>query len=117
MRNRRHFMGLMAASAATGATWLPTHVLAQGAETVESAWARVQRTKTLRIGAVNGAAPYYHKNIATGEWEGFMIDFANTFARSLGVKLAITETTWGNSVLDLQSNKIDVFFGINPTPA
>jgi polar amino acid transport system substrate-binding protein len=89
---------------------------AQSATAVESTWARVQRTHTLRIGAVAGAAPYYQKNIATGEWQGFMIDFAKSLAQSLGAKLDITETTWGNSVLDLQSNKIDVFFGINPTP-
>ncbi|MFT4192876.1 MAG: transporter substrate-binding domain-containing protein [Comamonas sp.] len=118
MRNRRHFMTLMAASAAaTGAGLLPAQAWAQAAGAVESAWSRVQRTQTLRIGAVNGAAPYYHKALGSQEWQGFMIDFAQSFAASLGVKLAITETTWGNSVLDLQSNKIDVFFGINPTPA
>lgn len=27
------------------------------------------------------------------------------------------ETTWGNAVLDLQSNKIDAMFGMAPTPA
>jgi ABC-type amino acid transport substrate-binding protein len=62
--------------------------------------ARVQRTKTLRIGAVRGAAPYYNKDLASGEWGGFMIDFAKSLAASLNVKLDITETTWGNSVLD-----------------
>ena len=30
--------------------------------------------------------------------------------------LKLVQTTWGNSVLDLQSNKIDIFFGLNPTP-
>ena len=25
--------------------------------------------------------------------------------------------TWGNSVLDLQSNKIDIMFGLSPTPS
>jgi polar amino acid transport system substrate-binding protein len=77
----------------------------------------VQRTKTLRIGAVRGAAPYYNKDLASGEWGGFMIDFAKSLAASLNVKLDITETTWGNSVLDLQTHKIDLFFGMNPTPA
>lgn len=45
-----------------------------------------------------------------------MIDFGTDLARQLGVRLDITETTWGNSVLDLQTNKIDIFFGLNPTP-
>jgi polar amino acid transport system substrate-binding protein len=71
----------------------------------------------LRFGAVGGAAPYYQKDLASGEWQGFMIDFAKSLADSLKVKLDINETTWGNAVLDLQANKLDVFFGLNPTPA
>lgn len=112
MSNRRQFIaGLAAAGATTGFAGL-----VHAADEVESAWARINRTKTLRIGAVAGAAPYYNKDLATGQWQGFMIDFANDLAASLKVKLDINETTWGNSVLDLQSNKIDVFFGLNPTP-
>ncbi len=109
MTNRRQFI-----AAATAAAVAPT-VFAQA--DAESAWARVQRTKTVRIGAVAGAAPYYQKDLASGEWQGFMIDFAKSLAASLDAKLDITETTWGNAVLDLQANKVDVFFGLNPTPA
>lgn len=112
MTNRRRFIAGLAA-AGTATTWAE---LALAQADAESAWARINRTKILRTGAVAGAAPYYHKDLATGEWKGFMIDFANDLAASLKVKLEITETTWGNSVLDLQSNKIDVFFGLNPTP-
>lgn len=111
MSQRRQFMAsLVAGSLAAG--WVP-FVSAQGAETT---WARIHRTKTLRIGAVAGAAPYYNKNLITGQWEGFMIDFAKELAGTLGVKLDILETTWGNFVLDLESNKLDVFFGVNPSP-
>lgn len=114
MTNRRQFIaGIAAASAATGWT---SRAFAQ-ADAAESAWARINRAKVLRIGAVAGAAPYYHKDLATGEWKGFMIDFGKDLAASMNVKLEINETTWGNSVLDLQSNKLDVFFGLNPTPA
>lgn len=112
MTNRRQFIASVAAAGAAS-SWA-SQAFAQ-AET-ESAWARIHRTKVLRIGAVAGAAPYYHKDLATGEWQGFMIDFAKSLAGSLNAKLDINETTWGNSVLDLQSNKIDVFFGLNPTP-
>ncbi|CAN5542985.1 transporter substrate-binding domain-containing protein [soil metagenome] len=114
MTNRRHFMASIAA-AGTAGTWA-MQALAQ-TDTTESAWARINRTKVLRMGAVTGAAPYYHKDLASGEWQGFMIDFGKSLAAALNVKLEINETTWGNSVLDLQSNKIDVFFGLNPTPA
>ncbi|VTU16881.1 ABC transporter arginine-binding protein 1 precursor [Variovorax sp. SRS16] len=114
MTNRRHFLASVAAAGAA-TTWT-AQAFAQ-ADTTESAWARIERTKVLRMGAVTGAAPYYHKDLASGEWQGFMIDFGKSLAASLNAKLDIHETTWGNSVLDLQSNKIDVFFGLNPTPA
>lgn len=112
MTNRRQFIASVAAAGAAS-SWA-TQAFAQAE--AESAWSRIHRTKVLRIGAVAGAAPYYHKDLASSEWQGFMIDFAKSLAGSLNVKLDINETTWGNSVLDLQSNKIDVFFGLNPTP-
>jgi polar amino acid transport system substrate-binding protein len=113
MKNRRQFIANVAAAA--GLTSLALEP-AWAQDSSESTWARINRTKTLRIGAVGGAAPYYQKDLATGEWQGFMIDFAKSLAASLNVKLDINETTWGNAVLDLQANKLDVFFGLNPTP-
>ena len=41
---------------------------------------------------------------------------ANDIAKLLDVKLEYTESTYGNSILDLQSNKIDLGFALNPTP-
>ena len=113
MTNRRQFISTLCATSFTSLAF--EGALAQG--DTESAWARINRTKVLRIGAVGGAAPYYQKDLASGEWQGFMIDFAKSLAASLSVKLDINETTWGNAVLDLQANKLDVFFGLNPTPA
>lgn len=83
----------------------------------ESSLSRIERTKTLRVGVINGAVPYYSKSLATGEWSGFGPDFANDLAQELGVKTQYVETTWGNAVMDLQANKIDVMFGMAPTPA
>ena len=114
MTNRRRFIANVFA---TSFTLLGVENALAQADSTESTWARINRTKTLRIGAVGGAAPYYQKDLASGEWQGFMIDFAKSLAASLNVKLDINETTWGNAVLDLQANKLDVFFGLNPTPA
>ncbi|MGJ7503443.1 transporter substrate-binding domain-containing protein [Variovorax sp. ZT5P49] len=86
-------------------------------ESAESSLARVQRTKVLRVGAVAGAIPYFAKDITTGKWEGFGPDFAESLGQKLGAKVEYVETTWGNAVLDLQSNKIDAMFGMAPTPA
>lgn len=87
------------------------------AQEAESAMARVQRTKVLRVGAVAGAIPYFNKDLASGKWEGFGPDFAESLAQKLGAKVEYVETTWGNAVLDLQANKIDAMFGMAPTPA
>jgi polar amino acid transport system substrate-binding protein len=86
------------------------------AESGEPTLDRIKRTKKLRFGAVAGATPYYVKDLATGEWKGFYMDLGRALAQELEVDLELHETTWGNAVLDLQSNKLDVFFGLNPTP-
>jgi polar amino acid transport system substrate-binding protein len=77
---------------------------AQGS--TESAFDRVTRTKTLRIAALPGELPYFQKDLASGEWRGSAFD----------AKLEYVESTYGNSVLDLQSNKIDLAFALAPTP-
>lgn len=82
----------------------------------ESSLERVKASGVLRIGGVADGAPYYQKGLADGAWRGFYIDICQKLADDLGLKLDILETTWGNSVLDLQAQKIDVFFGLNPTP-
>lgn len=114
LKNRRNFTINIAAM--VGATCLAGNAMAQAKAEPMSTWDRIASTKTLRIGAVAGAPPNYQKNPATGEWSGIMIDFAKDLAGKLKVRLEIVETTWGNSVLDLQTNKIDIFFGLNPTP-
>ncbi|MFC0408997.1 transporter substrate-binding domain-containing protein [Roseomonas elaeocarpi] len=82
----------------------------------ETTFDRIKRTRKLRIGAVSGGTPYYTKDLASGEWKGFYIDLSKALAQEVEAELEINETTWGNAVLDLQSNKLDVFFGLNPTP-
>src|SRR5271166_3942020 len=77
---------------------------------------RVQRTKVLRIAALPGEAPYFNKDIATGEWSGMCIEMAKDIAGVFDAKVEYLESTYGNSVLDLQSGKIDLAFALNPTP-
>jgi polar amino acid transport system substrate-binding protein len=77
---------------------------------------RVKSSGVMRIGVIADGAPYYQKGLSDGKWRGFYIDICQKLAEDLGVKLTMLETTWGNSVLDLQAEKIDVFFGLNPTP-
>ena len=114
-RDVASIVGLGAIGAAT-ASALASPAVAQAADPNESTFARIRRTKKMRIGAVGGGAPYYMKDLSSGQWKGFYVDIAKALADDMEAELEITETTWGNSVLDLQSNKIDIFFGLNPTP-
>jgi polar amino acid transport system substrate-binding protein len=83
----------------------------------ESTFDRIRRTKTLRIAVLPGELPYFQKDLASGEWSGACIEMAKSIAQVFDAKLEYTESTYGNSVLDLQSNKIDLAFALNPTPA
>lgn len=83
----------------------------------ESTFERVQRTKILRIAVLPGQLPYFQKDLATGEWHGASIEMAKDIIKIFGATLEYTESTYGNSVLDLQTNKVDLAFALNPTPA
>jgi polar amino acid transport system substrate-binding protein len=109
---RRDFSRLLGLAAAAGGTSLISGKMAFAAGSLE----RIKSSGVLRIGGVADGAPYYQKSLIDGTWRGFYIDICQKLAEDLSVKLSILETTWGNSVLDLQANKIDVFFGLNPTP-
>lgn len=82
----------------------------------ESTFDRVRSTKVLRVAALPGELPYFQKDLATGEWSGFAIEMAKDIAKTLDVKLEYTESTYGNSVLELQSGKIDLAFALSATP-
>src|SRR5215472_8480411 len=73
----------------------------------ETTFDRVRRTKTLRIAALPGELPYFQKDLASGEWSGACIDMAKDIAKVFDAKLEYVEATYGTSVLDLQSNKVD----------
>ena len=77
---------------------------------------RIRRTGVLRIAALPGEMPFFHKDLATGEWSGVAIDMAKSIAAPFSARLEYVESTYANSVLDLQANKIDLAFALNPTP-
>jgi polar amino acid transport system substrate-binding protein len=86
------------------------------AQAADNTLDRVRANKVLRIAVLPGELPYFNKDLATGTWSGFSIEMANDIAKLLDVKLEYVESTYGNSILDLQSNKIDLGFALNPTP-
>ena len=48
---------------------------------------RIQRAKVLRIAALPGEAPYFNKDIATGEWSGMCIEMAKDIAGVFDAKV------------------------------
>lgn len=89
---------------------------ARAADGPESTFDRVRNTKVLRIAVLPGELPYFQKDLVSGEWSGAAIAMAQDIAKVFGAQLTYVESTYGNSVLDLQSNKVDLAFALNPTP-
>ncbi len=86
------------------------------AQAADNTLDQIRATKVLRIAVLPGELPYFNKDLATGTWSGMCIEMADDIAKLLDVKLEYTESTYGNSILDLQANKIDLGFALNPTP-
>jgi polar amino acid transport system substrate-binding protein len=86
------------------------------AQAPEATLDRIARTGIMRVGAVPAQPPYSYRDAATGEWAGFMVDIARDLAAEHGARIEPVETTWGNAVLDVVSDKVDIFFGLAPTP-
>ena len=111
----RRFVALAAAGAPLV---LASEAKAQSspADSGSSTLDRIKETKVLRVAGLPGEAPYFNKDIATGEWTGMCAEMSKDIAKVFDAKVEYLESTYGNSVLDLQSNKIDLAFALNPTP-
>ena len=108
----RYALALGSGAALTSALASPAAAQAQADNTLD----RIRANKVLRIAVLPGELPYFNKDLASGTWSGMCIEMANDIAKLLDVKLEYTESTYGNSILDLQSNKIDLGFALDPTP-
>ncbi|MDP1577953.1 MAG: transporter substrate-binding domain-containing protein, partial [Cypionkella sp.] len=71
---------------------------------------------TLRIAGILNEDPYFAKDPRTGEWRGFAIEMGKDMASELGVELEVVESSWANSILDVQSGKVDLAFALTALP-
>lgn len=71
---------------------------------------------TLRIAGILNEDPYFSKDPRTGEWRGFVVEMGRDMANELGVTLEIVESSWANSILDVQSGKVDLAFALTALP-
>jgi polar amino acid transport system substrate-binding protein len=81
----------------------------------ESTWDQIKRTGKLRYGAID-YPPNWFRDKTTGKWTGFLVEMVEDIAKEMGVEAEPVETTWATCVLDLQSNKTDLQFGLQATP-
>ncbi|MGE0716953.1 MAG: transporter substrate-binding domain-containing protein [Alphaproteobacteria bacterium] len=116
MINRRQIVGTLGAIGAVGVVQAAPAAAQTAAPAGASTLERILSTKKLRMAVVANQEPYFKKNLSTGQWTGFCLEMGRNIAHEMGVELEVLESTWGNSVLDLQANKIDMAFGLNPTP-
>jgi polar amino acid transport system substrate-binding protein len=108
----RYALAIGSSAALAAATVAP----AKAEDAADNTLDKVRAAKVMRIAVLPGELPYFNKDLSSGTWSGMCIEMANDIAKLLDVKLEYTESTYGNSILDLQANKIDVGFALNPTP-
>ncbi|MDO9525934.1 MAG: transporter substrate-binding domain-containing protein, partial [Gemmobacter sp.] len=70
----------------------------------------------LRIAGILNEDPYFSKDPRTGDWRGFVVEMGKDMAAELGVELEIVESSWANSILDVQSGKVDLAFALTALP-
>jgi polar amino acid transport system substrate-binding protein len=112
----RRIVGTAAIGGVVAASGLALSARAQAQALADSTFDRVKQSKVLRVAALPGESPYFNKDIATGAWSGMAVEMAKDIASNFDAKIEYLESTYGNSVLDLQSGKIDLAFALNPTP-
>ncbi len=82
----------------------------------ESTLERVRRTGTLRVAALVGEPPYFVRDPFTKEWSGACVEMAKDLADILDVDIEYVDSTYGDSVIQLQSGKVDVALALTATP-
>jgi len=104
---------LLAAAAVMGFAALAAPGLAQdGKSTID----QIRERGVLRVPGIVNEDPYFNKDPRTGEWHGFAIDMASDIAKTLGVKLQVVESSWANSILDVQSGRADLALALTALP-
>ncbi|MEP7457256.1 transporter substrate-binding domain-containing protein [Phyllobacterium sp. SB3] len=86
-------------------------------------WDRIESSGKIVCGAIPNDKVGSWMDRATGKWEGYEIDLCRAMATDLSKDMGkeispeFRETSWKTVVLDVQSNKIDIWPGMSATPA
>jgi polar amino acid transport system substrate-binding protein len=91
--------------------------LAPAAAQGGSSWEQIERSGVLRVGVIPARPPYFWQE--DGQWVGFSAVMGQDVARALSVAMEkeihveFVITSWTSVVLDIQANRLDVFFGLS----
>lgn len=87
------------------------------AQQPDSTWEQIKKSGKLRAGVLD-YPPYWYREKGTDKWSGAMIEMAEDIAKTMNVELVNVDVGgWGNTVLNLGSNKTDIQIGLVATPA
>lgn len=108
MRLRKTIVGALAA--------LSTMLTISSAQAQSSKIDEIRERGTLRMAGILNEPPYFAKDPRTGEWNGFAVSMARDIAETIGVELEVVESSWANSILDVQSGKVDLALALTALP-
>jgi polar amino acid transport system substrate-binding protein len=76
----------------------------------------IRERGALRMAGILNEPPYFAKDPRTGEWTGFAVSMGRDIAETLGVELEVVESSWANSILDVQSGRVDIALALTALP-
>jgi polar amino acid transport system substrate-binding protein len=77
---------------------------------------KVRDAGVMRVAALVGEPPYFVKDVRTGEWSGACVEMAKDIAELLDVEIEFVDSSYGNSVIQLQTDRVDIAMSLTPTP-
>jgi len=105
-------LGTVAATAVAGSAGAGMAQTAAAGNTLE----KVRKSGKLRVAAPVGAPPYFMKDLASGELSGACVEMAKDIAKILGVEAEFIDSTWGDQIIQLQTDKVDIGMASSITP-
>lgn len=99
-----------------GGAGLLAGLLAHPARAASSSWDAIKESGVVRIGVLPSHGPYHDRQ--DGKWVGFAVQMgldsmaAVSEAMKTPLRAEYVETSLATVILDLQSNKLDLYFGL-----
>jgi polar amino acid transport system substrate-binding protein len=111
-RDRRTFVRTLVLATSAAAL-----VRVRPAAAADSSWEKIATSGTLKVGVIPSRPPYFW--LQDGKWTGFSAEMGREVTGSLAkamnrpLETRFVETTWPTVILDLQSGRLDSFFGLS----